>query len=50
MMNSSPAVFPATLLLAPTVLAARSTDFAAMGTLPPIACEPIPSGAGVVDY
>lgn len=50
MMNSSPAVFLATLLLAPTVLAASSTDFAVTGTITPNACEPMLSGGGVVDY
>lgn len=50
MMNSSPAVFLATLLLAPTVLAASSADFAVTGTITPNACEPSLSGGGVVDY
>lgn len=49
-MNSSPAVFLATLLLAPTVLAASSTDFAVTGTITPNACEPMLSSGGVVDY
>jgi len=50
MMNSSPAVFLATLLLAPTVLAASTADFAVTGTITPNACEPMLSSGGVVDY
>jgi hypothetical protein len=49
-MNSSSAVFLATLLLAPTVLAASSTDLAVTGTITPNACEPMLSSGGVVDY
>ena len=49
-MNSSSAVFLATLLLAPSVLAASSTDFAVTGTITPNACEPMLSSGGVVDY
>ncbi|WP_421524208.1 DUF1120 domain-containing protein [Pseudomonas yamanorum] len=49
-MNSSSAVFLATLLLAPTVLAASSADFAVTGTITPNACEPMLSSGGVVDY
>ncbi|MHA6577529.1 DUF1120 domain-containing protein [Pseudomonas yamanorum] len=49
-MNSSPVVFLATLLLAPAVFAASSTDLAVKGTITPNACDPTISGGGVVDY
>ncbi|WP_455827204.1 DUF1120 domain-containing protein [Pseudomonas graminis] len=49
-MNSSSAVFLATLLLTPTALAASSADFAVTGTITPNACEPELRGGGVVDY
>lgn len=49
-MNSSPAVFLAALLLAPTVLAASRADFAVTGIITPSACDPTLSGGGVVDY
>ncbi|MGA9702732.1 DUF1120 domain-containing protein [Pseudomonas sp.] len=49
-MNASPVVFLATLLLAPPVLAASTTDFTVKGTITPNACDPMLSGGGVVDY
>ncbi|WDU61342.1 DUF1120 domain-containing protein [Pseudomonas poae] len=49
-MNSSPAVFLAAVLLAPSVLADSSADFAVIGTITPNACAPSISGGGVVDY
>jgi type 1 fimbria pilin len=49
-MNSSPVVFLAALLLAPSAFAASSTDLVVQGSITPNACDPTISGGGVVDY